>query len=170
MNCRGIRYLLFCCCYLCLTCISTWYGCLSSSSWRSQSTRSRPLGRWMTSSCPAPACSRRVWSSGECWQSHTYFLAALWRGHLCRTCSAVWSSWPQGQGGEDASFSLPCIRLFSLLCPVRSLTIAAFKTNTKCQIEDWLLVGCKVSCLVNYEGRLVAWWVCCLAGEFAKED
>ena len=40
-----------------------------SSSWRSQSTRSRPLGRWMTSSSPAPACSRRVWSSGKCWQA-----------------------------------------------------------------------------------------------------
>ena len=38
----------------------------SSSAWRSQSTRSRPLGRCMTSSSPTPACGRRVWSSGEC--------------------------------------------------------------------------------------------------------
>ena len=31
----------------------------SSSSWRSQPTRPGPLGRRMTSSSPAPACSRR---------------------------------------------------------------------------------------------------------------
>ena len=53
---------------------------------------------------------------------HTSSLVTLWRGHLCRTCSVVWSSWPQGQVGEGASFSLRCIWLFSLLCPVRSLT------------------------------------------------
>ena len=46
---------------------------------------------------------------------HTSSLVALWRGHLCRTCSVVWSSWPQGQVGEGASFSLRCIWLFSLM-------------------------------------------------------
>ena len=39
------------------------------SSWRSLPTRSGPLGRWVKSSSPAPACSRRVWSSGKCWQA-----------------------------------------------------------------------------------------------------
>ena len=53
----------------------------SSSSWRSQSTRSRPLGRWMTSSSPAPACSRRVWSSGKCWQA-TRLLLWLRKGGI----------------------------------------------------------------------------------------
>ena len=61
---------------------------------------------------------------------HTSSLVALWRGHLCRTFSVVWSSWPQGQAGEDAIFSLPCIWLFSLLCPVRSLT------RTTCSSQD----------------------------------
>ena len=54
---------------------------LFSSSWRSQSTRSRPLGRWMTSSSPAPACSRRVWSSGKCWQA-TRLLLWLRKGGI----------------------------------------------------------------------------------------
>ena len=40
-----------------------------SSSWRLKATRSGPLGRWMRSSSPAPACSCRVWSCGECWQA-----------------------------------------------------------------------------------------------------
>ena len=53
----------------------------SSSSWRSQSTRSRPLGRSMTSSSPAPACSRRVWSSGKCWQA-TRLLLWLRKGGI----------------------------------------------------------------------------------------
>ena len=56
-------------------------GCSSSSSWRSQSTRSRPLGRWMTSSSPAPACSCRVWSSGKCWQA-TRLLLWLRKGGI----------------------------------------------------------------------------------------
>ena len=47
----------------------------SSSFWRSQATRSWPPGRWMKSS-PAPACSRRVWSSWECWQA-THLLLEL---------------------------------------------------------------------------------------------
>ena len=51
-----------------------------------------------------------------------WFWFWFWRGHLCRTCFVVWFSWPQGQVGEDASFSLRCMWLFSLLCPVRSLT------------------------------------------------
>ena len=41
----------------------------SSSPWRSQATRSGPLGRQMKSSFPSPACNRRVWSSGEWWQA-----------------------------------------------------------------------------------------------------
>ena len=53
---------------------------------------------------------------------HTYSLVTSWMGHLCRICSVVWSSWLQRQVAEDANFSLRCIRLFSLLCPVRSLT------------------------------------------------
>ena len=31
---------------------------------------------------------------------HTSSPVTLWRGHLCRTCSVVWSSWPQRQVGE----------------------------------------------------------------------
>ena len=63
----------------------------SSSSWRSQSTRSRPPGRWMKSS-PAPACIRRFWPPGECWQATRLLLKlseggiflerALWFGLL----------------------------------------------------------------------------------------
>ena len=53
----------------------------SSSSWCSQSTWSRPLGRWMTSSSRAPACSRRVWSSGKCWQA-THLLLWLRKGGI----------------------------------------------------------------------------------------
>ena len=71
-----------CCCCICSLCCCfiitpIWSYCLVdvdlllllSSSWRSQSTRSRPLGRWMMSSSPAPVCSRGVWSSGKCWQA-----------------------------------------------------------------------------------------------------
>ena len=60
---------------------SLFFSSSSSSSWRSQSTRSRPLGRWMTSSSPAPACSRRVWSSGKCWQA-TRLLLWLRKGGI----------------------------------------------------------------------------------------
>ena len=51
----------------------------SSSSWCLKSTRSRPLGRWMMSSSPAPVCSLRVWSSGKCWQA-THLLLQLCEG------------------------------------------------------------------------------------------
>ena len=40
---------------------------------------------------------------------HSSSLVASCRGHLCRTCSTVCSSRPQGQAGEGASFSLRCI-------------------------------------------------------------
>ena len=40
-----------------------------SSSWRSQSTQSRPLWRGIMLSSPAPVYSHRVWSSGKCWQA-----------------------------------------------------------------------------------------------------
>ena len=53
----------------------------TSSSWRSQSTRLWPLRRWMTSSSPAPACSRRVWPSGKCWQA-TRLLLWLRKGGI----------------------------------------------------------------------------------------
>ena len=39
---------------------------------------------------PAPACSLRFCNLNS---SHV----TLWRGHLCRTCSVVWSSWPKGR-------------------------------------------------------------------------
>ena len=53
----------------------------SSSSWRSQATRSRPLMRWMTSSSPAYVCSRRVWSTGKYWQA-THLLLWLCEGGI----------------------------------------------------------------------------------------
>ena len=51
------------------------------------------------------------------------FSCGFVKGHLCRTCSAVCSSWPHGQVGEGASFSLRCIWLFRCFAGSRCVCV-----------------------------------------------
>ena len=52
---------------------------------------------------------------------HTFVLSLCRSGHLCSICSAVWSSRPQLQIGDGASFIFLNMWALSWLWPVRSL-------------------------------------------------
>ena len=60
--------------------------------------------RWMKLSPVPPCCHSLVCS----WTAvgHAFVLAVCRSGHLCSTCSVVWSSSPQLQIGDGASFLL----------------------------------------------------------------
>ena len=88
--------------------------------------------------------------------NHTSSLVALWRGHLCRTCSVVWSSWPQGRLVR-VSASV-CRAYDSSVCHVPSLV-----SNVQCVMSPvWSAVYsvlCPQSgqqCTVCYVSSLVS--------------
>ena len=57
---------------------------------------------------------------------HTLVLAVCRSGHLCSICSAVWSSRPQSQIGEGASFIFLNMWALSRLWPVCSLMTTSY--------------------------------------------
>ena len=73
----------------------------------------------MRLSSSVPPCCRRVWFVAGLLLTTTFVLAVCRSGHHCNICSAVWSSRPQLQVGDGASFIVLYIWALSQLWPER---------------------------------------------------
>ena len=91
---------------------------------------------------------------------HTLVLAVCRSGHLCSICSAVWSSRPQSQIGDGASFIFLNMWALSRLCPVCSLMTTSYCHRSR-KWKSSLSVRCPRAALMRVIG---SWKVTLSAG------